>query len=62
MMPFSPAKAPGYGKVLAAFFGLYFLGHGWVAGQLGDSSYFRYLYFNKRGIMNGNKSWEKSSE
>ena len=60
LLPFSPAKAPGYGKVLGAFLGFYMLGHGYVMGAFGDSKYFRYLYLNKRGIMNGTTTWEKS--
>ena len=59
MMPSSPAKAQGYGKVVAAFIGFYMLGHGWVSGQFGDTPYYRYLYTNKRGIMNGTTPWEK---
>ena len=61
LMPFAASKAQGYGKVLAAFFGFYFLGHGWVMGSFGDTAYYRYLAVNKRGIMNGSKPWEKEA-
>ena len=60
--PVQPAKLPGYGKMVAAFFGFYALGHSYVQGQFGDNSYQKYLFRNKSAIISGTKTWEKQDE
>lgn len=60
MWPYSAGKVQGYTKVVGAFFLFYMMGRGYVANKFGDAKQYRYLYFNKGGIMKGDKPWDRS--
>ena len=60
MLPFSPAKSPGYTKVVGAFFLFYFMGSGYVANKFGDARQYRYLWVNKGSVMKGTKAWDRA--
>ena len=60
MLPFSPGKVTSYTKIGGAFFLFYFMGSGYVSNKFGDARQYRYLYFNKGGIMKGTKPWDRA--
>ena len=58
-LPLSASNAPGYGKILAAYVGLYMFGHSYVMHRFGDADQYGYLMMNRRSVINGTKPWEK---
>lgn len=59
MLPFAASKSAGYLTVVGAATLAYTLGFSFVTSRFGDRKTFNYLYFNKGGIMNGTKPWDK---
>ena len=59
MFPFTMAKSMRYGQIAAAYVGCFMIGHSFVMGNFGDSRQYRYLTFNRGGIVKGSKSWDR---
>ena len=62
LFPFSPKKFPRYGALVGSFAICYVAGIGFVKNLFGDDVSMTYLAMNKRGIVRGDKPWERARD